>query len=54
MILQWIDNKLMQRKNKLGHEITKLNWKKAELEKLLANKENMSPEEFKMAYQKLN
>ena len=53
MILQWIEEKLIQRTNKTKHNIVKLNWKKAELETLLANKDTMSPEEFARAYQRL-
>ena len=53
MILQWFTEKLIQRTNKTKHNIVKLNWKKAELETLLANKDAMSPEEFMRAYQEL-
>lgn len=53
MIIQWIEEKLTQRECKIRHDITKLNWKKAELERLLANKESMTPEDFRRAYQRL-
>ena len=54
MILQCLKEKLIQRTQKSKHEIIKLKWQKAKLENLLANKDNMSPEEFLRAYQRLN
>jgi hypothetical protein len=53
LIIQWIQEKLIQRVSKTRYNTIKLNWKKAELEKLLANKDNMTPEEFKEAYRRL-
>ena len=53
MILQWFQEKLIQRTQKSKHDIIKLEWQKAKLENLLANKDNMSPIEFKREYQKL-
>lgn len=53
MILQWFKEKLSQRASKTRHNIVKLNWKKAELEKLLENKDTMTPEEFQRVYQRL-
>ena len=49
MIIQWIQEKIMQRK----HDIIKLNWKKAELERLLAMKDKLTPEEFMKEYKEL-
>lgn len=51
MISQWFKEKFSQRTSKTKHNIVKLNWKKAELERLLANKDTMTPEEFQRAYQ---
>lgn len=53
MILQWLKKKLMQRAFKTKHNVVRLNFKKAELEKLLAQKDKMTPEEFRNAYNKL-
>lgn len=52
-MLRWIKERLLQRTGKTKSNIVKLNWKKAELEKLLAQKENMTPEEFRRAYNNL-
>ena len=53
MILQWFTDNLLQRTQKTKHDIIKMNWQKAKLENLLANKDSMSPEEFLREYQKL-
>ena len=36
MILQWIEKKLKQRASQERHKVMKLEWKKAELEKKIA------------------
>lgn len=53
VFIQWITDKMAQRTNKTKHEVIKLRWKQVELEKLIANKENMTPEEFRRAYNNL-
>ena len=53
MIIKWIQEKLLCRISKTKHNIIKLNWKKADLETLLENKDNMTPEEFQIAFQRL-
>lgn len=53
MIIKWIEERMIQKNQKSKHEIIKLKWQKARLENLLANKDNMSPEEFHRAYQKI-
>lgn len=53
MILQWFKEHLIRRVSKTRHNIVKLNWNKAELEKLLENRDTMTPEEFKREYQRL-
>ena len=53
MIIKWLKDKLLQRTQKSKHDIIKLEWQKAKLENLLANKDNMSLEEFKREYQRL-
>lgn len=35
-MLQWIYDKLIQKRNKERHEVMKLEWKKAELERKIA------------------
>lgn len=37
MIVQWICNKLIQKRDKERHDVMKLEWQKAELERKIAN-----------------
>lgn len=52
-MIQWIIDKITKKNGKIRHNIVKLNWKKAELEKLLKEKDDMTPEEFQRVYQRL-
>lgn len=53
MIIHFIKEKLKQRCNKTRHNTVKLAWQKAELQRLLENKDTMTPEEFQEAYRRL-
>ena len=52
-MIRWLHDILIRQANRKKHDVVKLNWKKAELEKLLAAKDTMTPEEFMKEYQKL-
>lgn len=52
-MFNWIYHLLNKNLFKTKHETIKLEWKKAALESLLKNKENMTPEEFMREYQRL-
>jgi hypothetical protein len=42
MIREWIYNKLIKKRNEKRHEVLKLQWQKAELEKMIADAKGRS------------